>query len=169
MFRWTRLGPGDDGQALVETVLLFPFLLIMVLVLVEFGFAFNAFITVNSASAEAARYAAVGGPLDNGLCSPTASPATIEGVAVRASGDSIDCADVDVTYTKYMPGAQYVRGDAVTVRVTRTYATVTPLGELFSAFSFGTFPAEMTLSACSEARLERGPADQSGLTTGSSC
>lgn len=150
-------------------MLLFPFLLVLVLVLVEFGFAFNAFITVNSASAEAARYAAVGGPLDDGLCSPSASPATVEGVAVRASGDAIDCADVDVTYTKYMPGAQYVRGDAVTVRVTRTYATVTPLGELFSAFSLGAFPSEMTLSACSEARLERGPVDQTGLSTGSSC
>jgi len=169
MSRWLGLFRSDDGQALVETVLLFPFLLVMVLVLVEFGFAFNAFITVNSASAEAARYAAVGGPLDDGLCSPSASPVSIEGVAVRASGAAVDCADVDVTYMKLMPGGQYVRGDAVTVRVTRTYATVTPLGELFSKFSFGTFPSEMTLSACSEARLERGPTDQGGLTAGSSC
>ena len=33
MPRSLRLASGDDGQALVETVLLFPFLLIMVLVL----------------------------------------------------------------------------------------------------------------------------------------
>ncbi|MGE3960064.1 MAG: TadE/TadG family type IV pilus assembly protein [Dehalococcoidia bacterium] len=169
MPRLLRILSRDEGQALVETVLLFPFLLVLVLVLVEFGFAFNAFITVNSASAEAARYAAVGGPLDDGLCSSVANPPSVEGVAVRASGDAIECADVDVTYMKFMPGAQYVRGDAVTVRVTRTYATVTPLGDLFSAFSFGSFPAEMTLSACSEARLERGPVDQSGLVTGTSC
>ena len=169
MRRSRCLASEDDGQALIETALLFPFLLVLVLLLVEFGFAFNAFITVNSASAEAARYAAVGGPIDDGACSSAVSPPSVEGVAVRASGDAITCADVAVTYAKYVPGSQYVRGDAVSVRVTRTYTTITPLADLFSAFSFGTFPTEMTLSACSEALLERGPANQSGIVASAGC
>ncbi len=167
--RWLRIPSRDEGQALVETVLLFPFLLLVILMLVEFGFALNAFITVNSASAEAARYAAVGGPPDSGACNPLASPPTVEGVAVRASGDTLECSDVTVGYMKLMPGPQYVRGDSVIVRVNRTYDTVTPLGELMSAFSFGAFPSSLTLSACAEARLERGPADQGALVTGSAC
>ena len=167
--RRLRITSRDEGQALVETVLLFPLLLVVILALVEFGFAFNAFITVNNASSEAARYAAVGGPPDGGACNPLASPATVEGVAVRASGDMLDCSDVSVRYMKLMPGSEYVRGDSVVVRVTRVYDMVTPLGELATAFSFGAIPSTITLSACAEARLERAPADQAALVSGSAC
>lgn len=167
--RRARILSADEGQALVETVLLFPFLLVVILLLVEFGFAFNAYITVQSASAEGARYAAVGGHPDSGLCSTTATPPSVHRVAVRASGDLLDCSDVTVTYLKLQPGSQYVRGDSVVVRVEHTYDTVTPLGDLMETLSFGSFPTSMTLAACSEARLERGPNDQTGLVSGASC
>ncbi|MEX1023071.1 MAG: TadE family protein [Dehalococcoidia bacterium] len=160
----------EDGQAMVEFVLVFPLLLVMVLMLVEFGFALNAYISVNNASSEAARYAAVGsapngvGPCDSGAVSPS-----IEGLAVRASNNTVTCSEVTVRYLKRMPGSQYVRGDAVSIRVERDYTMVTPLSGLASAFSFGTIPSTFSISACAEARLERGPTDQSGLLTGGGC
>ena len=43
----------------MEFVLLFPFVLILILTIVEFGFALHSFVTVNNAASEAARFAAV--------------------------------------------------------------------------------------------------------------
>ncbi len=161
---------GERGQALVETVLLFPLILLVVLVLVEFGFAFNASITMSNASAEAARYAAVGAaPLGLAACDSTAMTPAIEEVAVRTSGGMLDCDDVVVSYTKRTAGAEYARGDSVTIRIDREYTTVTPLGEFMSALSFGTFPSTLTMSSCAEARIERGPVNQTGLLPGTSC
>lgn len=165
-----RTWRGERGQALVETVLLFPLILLVVLILVEFGFAFNASITMSNASSEAARYAAVGAaPLGLAACDEASASPAIEEVAVRTSGGMLDCADVLVSYTKRTAGTEYARGDSVTVRIDREYTTVTPLGDFMAAMSFGTFPSTLTLSSCAEARIERGPIDQTGLLPGTSC
>ncbi len=159
----------EDGQTMVEFVLLFPLLLVLALMLVEFGFALNAYITVNNASTEAARYAAVGSAVNGaGPCDSGATP-SIEGLAVRVSSDLLACSDVDVGYIKRMPEAQYVRGDAVGVEIEYVYQMVTPLGDLMTLLSFGTVPNTLTMTACAEARLERGPVSQAGLQTGSGC
>jgi len=160
----------EDGQALVEFVLLFPLLLTLVLMLVEFGFALNAYITVNNASAEAARYAAVGSPPNGvGPCDTDAASPSIEGMAVRVSGDTLACADVTVGYLKRMPDSLYVRGDSVAVEIEYVYGMVTPLGEMVSLLSLGTLPTTMTMTACAEARLERGPVNQATLQPGGGC
>lgn len=50
--RWRR---GDDGQSLVEFSLILAPLFLLLLGVVQFGFIFNAYITVSTAAREAAR------------------------------------------------------------------------------------------------------------------
>lgn len=165
-----RTSANDSGQAVVEFVLLFPVVLVLLLMVVEFGFALHTYVTVNNAAAEAARYAAVGSrPNGGGACQSDPANPSVEGRAVVASAGEVSCGDVVVTYRKIMPGSGYLRGDAVTVAITHEYLPLTPLGELMSAMSFGSLPATLTMRACADARLERAPASQSGLVPGTSC
>lgn len=156
---------GDRGQALVEFVLIFPLVLFLILFLVEFGFILNTQITVNNSAREAARHASVANLPDGagGGCDPT----SIEGRAVAASSNMLDCTDVTVTYVEANGDAStFSRGDEVVVRVAHAYAFVTPLVDFAAAFSFGVIPSVLTLQACSDARLESLPADQAALTPG---
>lgn len=51
---------NQKGQAMVEMALVLPLLLLLVFGIIEFGRIFNAYLVVNNASREGARYAAVG-------------------------------------------------------------------------------------------------------------
>lgn len=55
----------NKGQAAVETALIIPIVLFILLTIVEFGRIFNAYIIVSNASREGARYAAVGRSYDD--------------------------------------------------------------------------------------------------------
>jgi Flp pilus assembly protein TadG len=160
----------EDGQAVVEFVLLFPLVLVLIMVIVEFGFALHTYVTINNAASEAARYAAVGHEPNSGATCQT-GPATpsIEGRAVDASGGILTCSDVAVAYLKITSGGGFTRGDGVAVHITHTYNTVTPLGQLLSTLSFGTLPSSLTMTACSDSRLELTPTDQSLLVAGNGC
>lgn len=160
----------EDGQAVVEFVLLFPLVLVMVMVIIEFGFALHTYVTINNAASEAARYAAVGNEPNTGAtCDTTPSDPSIEGRAVDASGGLLSCSDVSVTYLKIVSTPGFARGDGVAVHITHTYTMVTPLGELMSTLSFGTLPSTLTMTACSDSRLELTPPDQSPLVAGAGC
>lgn len=52
---------NEKGQSLVEFALILPILLVLVMGIVQFGFIFNAHITVTHAAREGARLAVVGG------------------------------------------------------------------------------------------------------------
>ena len=58
----------EQGQAAVEFMLMFPFMLMLLLFIVEFGFILHAYISVVESAAEGARYAAVGNPPCGGSC-----------------------------------------------------------------------------------------------------
>ena len=151
---------SDSGQTVVETTLLLPFILLLIMMLVEFGFAFYTHVTVNNAASEAARYAAVAN-----LPSPTCDPDSIEERAVDFAGGRLLCSEVDVTY-QYQAGGSgdFSRGDGVTVRITHMYDPITPMPGLFSLFTGNVLPATWTMSACSDSRLEAKPTDQGLLT-----
>ncbi len=51
---------NEEGQALVELALVLPFLLLILLGIVQFGFVLNGQIAVSSAAREGARLAAMG-------------------------------------------------------------------------------------------------------------
>lgn len=160
----------DDGQAVVEFVLLFPLVLVLIMVIVEFGFALHSYVTINNAASEAARYAAVGNePNAGALCQTSPATPSIEGRAVDASGGLLTCSEVSVSYIKITAGTGFTRGDGVAVHIAHTYNTVTPLGQLLSALSFGTLPSSLTMTACSDSRLELTPTDQALLVAGTGC
>jgi Flp pilus assembly protein TadG len=50
---------GERGQSLVETALVIPFLLLLIVLVVDASRAFDAFIVLTNAAREGARYAAI--------------------------------------------------------------------------------------------------------------
>ncbi len=139
-----REGRGRDrGQSTIEFMLMLPFVLFFVMAIVEFGFAYYSYVTVNHATAEAARYASLGRDTSD-----------IRLRARETSNNLIACSDVTVTYPD---GDSPQRGQPVTVSVNHTYETVTPAPALFSFFSAGAFPTSWDMNAYADARLESEP------------
>lgn len=59
MYKRLNIQRDEDGQSLVEFALLLPIIMVLLLGIVEFGFMFNAKITLNSAAREGARVYAI--------------------------------------------------------------------------------------------------------------
>jgi Flp pilus assembly protein TadG len=151
---------SDAGQTAAEFAMLFPFMMLLLLFFVEFGFVLHNWVTVNNAAAEAARYAAVGN-LPNtvpGTC-PTATPLSIESRARQASGNQVLCNEVVVGYHKFA-GTNVERGDGVSVRISHVYQTVTGLGNVLHLVTGGVLPTTLTMSSCADARMEIRPTVQ---------
>jgi Flp pilus assembly protein TadG len=154
----------------VEFVLIFPLVLVVLLMMIESGFALHSYITVNNAASEAARLGATAAlPNGAGACRTDPLDPSVEGRAVDASAGLIECSDVTVTYHKVVTGTGFVRGDGVTVHIRYEYESITPLGELMTTLTMGTLPSTVTMQACSDSRLERTPATQAGLVAGTVC
>ncbi len=153
----------EQGQAAVEFMLMFPFMLMLLLFIVEFGFILHAYISVVESAAEGARYAAVGNPPWAATC--TANDGTVKGRTIAASSNVVSCGEVTVNYD-VKPVA---RGDVVRVKVNKIYTTVTPLGGILTFLSLGTWPGTLTMSSCFDARLETGPLVQTNVTVGTAC
>jgi Flp pilus assembly protein TadG len=147
--------------------LLFPLVLVVILFVVEFGFALHAHITVNSAAREAARHAAVARlpSFPASVVSEVCDPNSIEERAVDSSIGLILCKEIAVGYVEQTGDLVFGRGDSVVVTVRHIYTAKTPLSALASAFSFGTIPSTFTISACADARLEGAPSNQAILLT----
>jgi Flp pilus assembly protein TadG len=162
----TLLGLRSDRGAIVfEFIILFPFMMLLVLFFIEFGFVLHRWILINNAAAEGARYAATGNLPAAGTC--PGGYHSIEERARETTGNRITCAQVTVRYTRYS-GATVSRGDSVAVRISHTYATVTGFGEMLHLVTGGTFPSTLTMTSCADARLETRP--QGGtLTDGLPC
>lgn len=148
----------ESGQAAVEFVLLFPFVLLLVLVLVELGFATYESVTVNHAARESGRAAAVGA-MPHAAC----AAGSIEERAIGASAGRVTCGEVAVSYLDEDGDGLYGRGDGVVVRITHPHLALTPLAALASALSLGAFPSTFDIVVCTQTRLEAPPASQAGL------
>lgn len=61
MYRKLKLFNGEKGQSLVEFALVLPVLMLILLGIIEFGWLFNAKITLTSAAREGARVYAIEG------------------------------------------------------------------------------------------------------------
>jgi Flp pilus assembly protein TadG len=85
------------GTAIVELAIVLPVLVLLLVGILEFGRAYNAYATVRSASAEGAHWAAL---------HPSASPADIA-EAVRARVIPLDASAVDVA-ASYREGSSFV-------------------------------------------------------------
>ena len=56
----TGRATGEKGQSLVETALVLPIIILILTAIIDFGFVFNNYLIVSSASREGARSAVVG-------------------------------------------------------------------------------------------------------------
>ena len=145
---WSRRA-GDSGQALVEFALVFPILMLVILLFLEFGIGFARYNQVVNGTREGARLGAVG-----------ATPDEIKAQVIQKA-PSVDLlpADITVSYLDIDGNGTADAGDSVVVRIDYTYNTITPLASFASAFTLGAFPSSITLSACADMRLE-GPVDE---------
>jgi Flp pilus assembly protein TadG len=105
---------SERGQSLVEFALALPILVLLLFAVIQFGVAFNNYVTLTDATRAGARKAAVGRQLSN--------PQSTTITAVRNSATDLRQGDLDVTVSStWEPGAD--------VNVTATYPyTINLLG-----------------------------------------
>lgn len=104
---------NKKGQALVETALVLPIILLILLGIIEFGLIFNSYLVVGNASREGARTAAVG-------ATDTEIRTLVGNVAT-----TLNAAKMTVSISP----SQSVRkkGDEVSVTVVYDYNLMTPI------------------------------------------
>jgi Flp pilus assembly protein TadG len=135
----SRSGPGNGqgGQSLIEFALVLPVFLILVLSIVDFGWALRSWITVTNSAREGARLGAVGASCDD-----------IKQRAVDTSANLLTLSDVTVDNCQGDPGT------SVVVTVTYHYSFITPLGAVLTTFSGGSLPSTITMTSSSDMRIE---------------
>jgi Flp pilus assembly protein TadG len=101
---------SEGGQALVEFVLGLPMLLMVLLVIVQFGMVMNDYVEVSQAARSGARKASVSRKAE--------APATVAMAAARDSAFNLDQDDLDVAVT---PEGSWLKGNPVSVRVSYPY------------------------------------------------
>lgn len=111
----------NKGQSTVEFVLLLPVLLLILMAIIEFGFMFNAYLSITHASREGARLGSIGGT-DSEIVAevksnlPTLIPeniaVTITPAATRQHGQDVSVS-VSYSYPAMMPLINAVIGDSV--------------------------------------------------------
>lgn len=166
--RWLgRPRDGERGQALIETALLLPFVFLLLLLVVEFGFFLWMNLNINNAAREGARYAAIGKAAapDSGSCVGTQ---TVAGRAVAVGGARIACDEVDLWYVELaLPGTSGNEvasgGDGVVVQINHPYQPITP------GFSILGLGATVSMCARVEARVEVPPTTASPSFTALTC
>jgi hypothetical protein len=94
---WLKIYKGQRGQALVETAIAVPLLLLLVLGIVDFGKAYNYQNDITHLANEAARYATVNACIDAG-CTPieTAVKNDADTGDLRSGGGSIESPGVTI-------------------------------------------------------------------------
>jgi Flp pilus assembly protein TadG len=110
---------SDAGQSLAEFAMVAPIFLILVFGIVDFSLGLKAWLTVSNASREAARVLVLGES-----CSQVTSQA--QNVAQGLAGVTVSIAPATCTGNP---------GDPMTVTVSYTYNSVTPLGRFVKKFS----------------------------------
>jgi Flp pilus assembly protein TadG len=135
--RPSRRGSRERGQAPVELALVVPIFLVLVLGIVDFGWALRSWIAVGNSAREGARVGAVGASCDD-----------IKQRAVDTSTDLLNLSDVSVKNCQGEPGT------SVVVTVTHDYSFITPVGSLLTTFSGGTLPSTVTMTSSNDMRIE---------------
>jgi len=132
-----RTGKGEGGQSLVEFTLVLPIFLLVLFAIIDFGMAFNAWITVTNSAREGARVGSVRAPSGD-----------IE-QRVRDTAGSLG-ADLTVIVTN----AEGDPGESVVVDVSYAYSLITPLADIMGMISGGSIADTLNLSSTADMRLE---------------
>lgn len=116
-----RSGRGEQGQAIVETALIVPMIVLLIFGILEFGRFYNAWIVITQASREGARVAAVECTLSAATCAADVN------TKVDASLGGLNLGSRTISLT---PGP-YSAGSAVTVTVGYQMSVITPIVATF--------------------------------------
>jgi len=116
-----------------------PLLLIIVFITVDFGVGLTRWIAITNAAREGARLGAVG-----------AAEGAIRQKTIDTSDGILGDSDIEVGFFDADGSGDIDPGDSVVVDVDYDYSLITPLGRFITV----TFDP-LTLSACSDMRLEQ--------------
>jgi len=130
---------SQRGQSLVEFALVLPIFLILVLSIIDFGWALRAYLTATNSAREGARLGVIGATADQ-----------ITTRTLDSSTGLLTAGDVTVTFSD--PGHQ--PGTSVTVDVTYQYNYITPLGSLIAAIGGSALPDPLPINTSTTMRLE---------------
>ncbi len=142
----------DRGQSLVEFSLLLPVLLILVLGVIDFGMGLRSYISLTNATREGARFGAVGNEAGAypGDCTSPDGTTVIGRVCTTIEG--LDIAEVQTVTVSYPDGQN--PGNSIIVSANYHYDYITPIDNVVSFFSGGSFPDYINLSTSTDMRLE---------------
>jgi Flp pilus assembly protein TadG len=104
---------GKKGQAMVETALILPIIILILMGIIDFGLMFNNYLVINNAAREGARNAAVG-----------SSDTDIKSMIMNMT-TSLD--QSELTTTIYPSESLRKKGDEVTVTVEYNNRLITPV------------------------------------------
>ena len=129
-----------------------PILVILIFGIIDFGMGLRSYVSLTNATREGARFAAVGNvagayPAD---CDGATNTTVIGRVCVAIEGLDLSALnDVSVTY----PDGQ-APGNSIVVSAQYTYTFITPLGDIVSFISGGSFDDTLTLNTSTDMRQE---------------
>lgn len=104
---------GQKGQAIVETALILPIIILILTGIIDFGLMFNNYLVITNASREAVRNAAIG-----------ATDSEIQSLVVNMT-TSLDASKLSTTI--YPSQALRKKGDEVVVTIEYDNALFTPI------------------------------------------
>jgi Flp pilus assembly protein TadG len=107
----------QDGQAVVEFVVILPVLLLVLMAIYQFGQVFVNYMDVTSAAREGARKAAVS--RSAGACATIDSAAT---TAARGAASDLNQTNLGISISRTCTANAYVQGSDVTVTATYPYS-----------------------------------------------
>lgn len=154
-----KINSRERGASLVEFALIAPFLLLLLLGIVEFGYLFGQYNEVRHAAREGARYAAVSYPdMDGGgIGSSDVVDAVCDSINLPGSTVSVTMKEVDTSGSAINDGASPHRGDYGEVTITATINSLSN-APIISAF----LPSQLSNDATF--RLEQDAAWTAGAT-----
>jgi Flp pilus assembly protein TadG len=115
----------EQGQAVTEFALVLPILALLLFGVIQFGIAFNNYLTVTDAVRAGARKASVGRYIANSGGNPAAEAEA----KLRAAASDLDQAQLSVTVT---PSGGWAQGTDVSVSASYPY-TISLLGLVVSS------------------------------------
>jgi Flp pilus assembly protein TadG len=150
--RFRERAGSERGQALIEFALLFPFMMVLLFVILDFGIALDRRVVIQHAVRDGARQGAVGLAAD-----ASGDDNDIMDYVVNQSQDVIDRANVDVCYVDGPDNGTVAGnvGDYVRVSASYTYDFSPGSGGLLPVFGIDPASLAITMTPSAEARLER--------------
>ena len=141
---------AENGQALIEFALLFPFMMVLLFVILDFGIALDRRVVIQHAVRDGARQGAVGLAAD-----ASGDDNDIKDYVVNQSQGVLERDNIDICYVDANGnGTAGNVGDYVRVSATFVYDLSPGSGGLLPAFGIDPASLAITMTPSGEARLE---------------